>query len=119
MDDRNPQPFGLTERDIATIRGILSAYREVDEVWIFGSRAKGSQRPGSDIDLAILTEGISNDILRKIIVDLEESSLPYFVDVVYFPTLKNKELAAEITAHGKPIYSQSAGIAHTSKPVAG
>jgi predicted nucleotidyltransferase len=111
--------FGLTARDMATIQGIFSVYPDVREVWIFGSRANGTYKPGSDIDLAIVNEGVAHDMLRRIVADFEESSLPYFVDVIHLPALKNKDLAAEINHNGRSIYTASPGIDHVTSPDAG
>ncbi len=55
--------FGLTDRDIQTIHDILYKYPEVSLVHIFGSRAKGTSKPGSDIDLAIMNKGTSSNTL--------------------------------------------------------
>ncbi len=69
------------------------------KVYLFGSRARGDNTPFSDIDIGILTEeDISSDltILREI---LEESNLPYKVDLVNLSS--NKELLKIILAEGK------------------
>ncbi|MEW4901747.1 nucleotidyltransferase domain-containing protein [Clostridium tetani] len=47
---------------------------------MFGSRAKGNYKPGSDIDIAIYGENINLDILSKLNSILEEKSpMPYFL----------------------------------------
>ena len=113
MIDHTTQCFGLTVRDLAAIHGIFSAHPEVTEVLIFGSRATGTFKPGSDIDLAVMNDGVRNETLRKIVADFEDSSLPYFVDILLFPGLKNKELAEQITTNGKSIYlAAQPGIHH-------
>lgn len=94
-------PYGLSKRDINTIRQIFIKYPEVRNVSIFGSRALGTNRPGSDIDLAILDENISPTTLRRIISDFEESSLAYKVDVLHYPSLEHTELRDHINRVGK------------------
>jgi uncharacterized protein len=65
-----------------TIKHILIHYPEVTEVHVFGSRATGNYKPGSDIDLAIVNTGISDRILQHLKAEFDDSSLPYRVDIV-------------------------------------
>jgi predicted nucleotidyltransferase len=94
----------LTQRDIATIYAIFRKYPAVRQVYLFGSRAKGDHQPGSDVDLAIMNDGVDGDVVRKIKGELEESSLPYMVDVVNYSTLEHKELKAHIDGVGVEFY---------------
>lgn len=58
------------------------------EVWLFGSRARGSHQPYSDVDLMLVAEpALARDQLRQIAEDLEESELPYKVDLVSEPSV--------------------------------
>ena len=97
--------YGLNNRDAQIIFGIFKNYSEVKNVLLFGSRAKGVFHKGSDIDLAIDNSDISFKTLRQIKSDFEESSLPYFVDLVDTKTLNKKELIEHIKRVGKPILS--------------
>ena len=96
---------GLTERDTQTLFGILNQFQEVESVYLYGSRAKGTYKLGSDIDLAIMNEGVSEKTIRAIKAEMEDSSLPYFVDITNFPTLNHKELAEHIQRVGVPFYN--------------
>ncbi len=98
--------FGLTTRDLQTIANIFRKHPAVHEVYVFGSRAKGSYQPGSDIDLAIMNEGVNAQELSRMRAAFEDSLLPYFVDLVNFPALKHTELKAHIQRVGKVIYSK-------------
>lgn len=98
--------FGLTERDLSTIKGILQKYPEIDHVVIFGSRAKGTYKPGSDIDLAVMNTGGLPQTIARISSDLEESNLPYSVDLVYFPFLENQDFISHIKRIGAPFYTR-------------
>jgi len=97
--------YGLNDRDIQTLFGILNKYDEVKKVYLYGSRAKGTHKLGSDIDLAIMNEGVSEKIIRTIKSEIEESSLPYFVDITNFTTLNHKELAEHIQRVGVSFYT--------------
>jgi len=95
---------GLTIRDQSTIESILAKYEVVKKVYIFGSRAKGNFSSGSDVDLAIMNNGVTNNDLIRIKSDLDESNLPYFVDVVLYPLLDYAPLKNHIERVGKLIY---------------
>ncbi|WP_373496645.1 nucleotidyltransferase domain-containing protein [Aquiflexum sp.] len=98
--------FGLKERDLKTIFEILDKYAEVKLVQIFGSRAKGTHKTGSDIDLAIMNDGVPDSTIMKIKSEFEDSSLPYFVDFVNFPQLKHPGLIEHIERVGKVFYEK-------------
>lgn len=73
---------GLTERMIESIRSVIAGDERVERVVLFGSRAKGSYREGSDIDLAVHGEGISQRDASIWAEQLEEALFPWSVDVV-------------------------------------
>lgn len=100
------EKYGLKERDLKTIFEILDKYKEVKLVHIFGSRAKGTQKTGSDIDLAIMNEEVSDTTIIKIKSELEDSSLPYFVDLINFPEIKHSEFRDHINRVGKIFYEK-------------
>ncbi len=56
---------GLTNRDIQTLQDILSRYSKVKKVFLFGSRAIGNYQKGSDIDIAVMNEGVSDKIILQ------------------------------------------------------
>jgi predicted nucleotidyltransferase len=74
----------LTLGALAIVRDILRAHLPVDaRVWVFGSRATGTARRYSDLDLAL--EGdrpLDWMLLADITTALSESDLPFKVDVL-------------------------------------
>lgn len=101
--------FGLSEHHRAIISGIFSKYPQVKRVFVYGSRAKGNCRPGSDIDMAIMEEkDIPADVLLKLTNDFDDSLLPFSADLCIFSELTNPDLAAHIRRAGKPLYTRSA-----------
>lgn len=108
MNQDNRNSFGLTQRDIDTITGIFRKYSELTLVHIFGSRAKGNYRLGSDIDLAVMNSNVDEQIMRNIAADFEDSSLPYNVDIILYPTLKHTQLREHIERVGIMIYKNVA-----------
>ena len=104
MIKNNQNRFGLTERDMKTFQTIFGKYSEVKEVYVFGSRAKGNYKPGSDIDLAVMNDGADTKTIARLLSDFEESSLPIKVDLINFPVLKHNELIEHIKRAGVVFY---------------
>jgi len=99
--------FGLSERDMATIQNIFENYPLVCLVLIFGSRAKGNYKSGSDIDLAIMNESLTDKEIVKLKSDFEESNLPYTVDLVNYISLKHLDLKNHIDRVGQTLYQKN------------
>lgn len=93
--------FGLLERDNKLIIKALGEFKEIDKAIIFGSRAIGNYKKGSDVDIAISGERIT----RKTVSDLnillnEEYPLPYFFDLLHYEDIKNEKLIEHIDTIG-------------------
>jgi uncharacterized protein len=97
--------FGLQRRDLAEINNILQKFPSIEEAIIFGSRAKGNFKTGSDVDLAIKGLDISHEVLASLSYMLnEESAMPYYFDVVHFEAISEKELTEHMKRVGQCIY---------------
>lgn len=86
-----------------TLEGILTVFREndrVEEVILFGSRAKGNFRLGSDIDLAVKGEGLDFQHFLSLLVKLDDLELIYKIDAVNYHTIKSQELLDHINRVG-------------------
>lgn len=100
------QNFGLSSRDCDTLFNIFKKYNSIQKVYVYGSRAKGTAHTGSDIDLALeVDDNENNTLILKLKTDFEESTLPYFVDIVNVKTLKKQSLLNEIKQSGKLFYT--------------
>ncbi|WP_150538335.1 nucleotidyltransferase domain-containing protein [Actinobacillus vicugnae] len=98
--------FGLSERACRTICTILAKYPEVEQAIIYGSRAKGNYREGSDIDLTLKGSQLNQTILGRIWLDLDDSDSPYLFDLSIYHQLTNDNLRSEIDRSGKLFYQQ-------------
>lgn len=96
--------FGLNNQTIENIHSVLNQYPEIEKVLIFGSRASGNYRQGSDIDLALIGKNIDDRLLSKISLDLDELNTPYFFDLVIFYTLKQGSFLFHINNTGQIFY---------------
>lgn len=106
MNEQKRNIFGFTDRDMRTIESILSSCPEVITVYLFGSRAKGNYRLGSDVDLAIMNKGVGTGTVTKLQNEFSESSLPYRIDLVDFTRLTNQEFIDHINRVGIPFFKQ-------------
>lgn len=99
--------FGLKSLDIDYIISIMKRFDEIEKAVIFGSRAKGTYKPGSDVDIGIYGEQITFDTVASLKYKLEEEGpLPYFFDIVDCTHLNHKELKQHIHRVGKVIYEK-------------
>lgn len=99
--------FGLKENDIKYILKILENFPQIETALIFGSRAKGNYKLGSDIDIAIVGGDIDFDVIANVHYLLEEESpMPYMFDIVNYNKLENIKLKEHIDRVGITIYSK-------------
>lgn len=89
--------FGLSDAQLNEIFTVLKA-ENIAHAWIFGSRAKGNYKPGSDVDLAII-----GDADRIAYLLNEETFLPYYFDVIDMQSLNNQALKEHIARVGVQI----------------
>jgi predicted nucleotidyltransferase len=99
-------PYGLTDKEIQEIQKIVALNNRVTEVILFGSRAQGIFKAGSDVDLAIKGDTLALPDLLQINGLLEETFLPYTFDCVLFSHLKDAAIKDHIKRVGIPIYKQ-------------
>ena len=93
-------PYGLTDSTLSAIRGVLQEHHEVERAILYGSRAKGTQQNGSDIDMTLDGEEISFRNLLKIETQLDALDLPYHFDVSVLQRLTSPELLEHIRRVG-------------------
>ena len=99
--------YGLSPRDMKTLFDVFKKYPEVDTLYIFGSRARGTHKLGSDIDLAVMKSNVTPEIMGQLRYELEESSLPYFVDLIDFMSIREESLVQHILQEGEAFYKSS------------
>jgi len=81
------EPFGLSERTTERRQQVFVGYPEVREVWLFGSRAKGNAKEGSDIDLSLKGSQLTHRHQLQISEAIENLLLPYRVDLSIYDSL--------------------------------
>jgi predicted nucleotidyltransferase len=100
--------YGLSEETLEALNSIFRKYPGIKQVILYGSRAKGKYRNGSDIDLSLQTgDNFTFTDLLRIGDDFDDSDMPYFVDVSIYDKLSNPDLKAHIDRVGKVLYSNA------------
>ena len=90
-------PFGITNKSFQLLMGTFAEIPQIEEVVLFGSRAKGTYKKGSDIDLAIKGEDCTVQLALTLQGILnEELPIPYMVDVVHYESLEHQDLIEHI-----------------------
>jgi len=92
--------YGLNQQYIGSINDIFSQYHQISKVILFGSRAKGNYKAGSDIDLTIFGDEIDLKLFHKIELEMDDLLLPYKVDLSIYNDLKNEDLKEHINRVG-------------------
>ncbi len=88
--------YGLSEETIKEVILLLSNYEEIEEAILYGSRAKGNFKPGSDVDLALKGVKLNLKLLNKISLDLDDLLLPYTFDLSIYHQITNLDLIDHI-----------------------
>lgn len=95
---------GLKERYRVKIRQVLASHPEVERAVLFGSRATGTYRPGSDVDLALAGDDLTHSDLGAIGAAMEATTVPQMVDLVLWNSIGSQVLVDHIRNFGVEFY---------------
>lgn len=98
--------FGLSDWTMNDLRSVFRRHPKVRKVILFGSRAKGNFRTGSDIDLALVGEDIDHEELLRIYNDIDDLGLLYKVDLLHYEEKRGTPIGEPIDRAGKVFYQQ-------------
>jgi predicted nucleotidyltransferase len=93
--------FGLEETDYQNLIKVFSRHPKIEKVLLFGSRAKGTFRPGSDIDLVFYADKLDFKEFLDVQIELDELELLQKIDLINGDTVQNPDLIAHIKRVGK------------------
>lgn len=100
--------YGLSQETIAKICAVFARFREIDRAVLYGSRAKGNFKPGSDIDLALYGEALTRAVRSAVASELDDLLLPYTIDLSLFDELDHVKLRDHIERVGVIFYQRAA-----------
>ena len=98
--------FGLSDKTLETVRAILATCPELEKALVYGSRAMGNYRTGSDIDITLIGAQLNMDMLFKLVRLFDESNLPYMVDLSITANINNPILIDHIKRVGQVLYQR-------------
>ncbi len=98
--------FGLPLHAVEKLCAVFRAYPQVERVILYGSRAKGNYRVGSDIDLTVEGEGLSLAQLLAMESQIDELLLPWMVDLSLKDHIDNPALLDHIARVGLTFYER-------------
>lgn len=108
-------PFGLKQHTIDQINGIFSKFPTIEQVILYGSRAKGNFRNGSDIDLVLMGTNLTFAQLLQIENELDDLLLPYKMDISIYHQIENPELLEHINRVGKIFFEKQSKSGHPAE----
>lgn len=100
---------GLSEDTLGRTVEVLESFRKLEKAVLFGSRAKGTSKPGSNIDLALSGSALDERIVGRIYDALDDLLLPYQFSLIRFDDQIDPEVAAHINRVGLPFFEREAG----------
>ena len=93
--------YGLPDEHIKIILDYIARHSEIEEAILFGSRALGTYKPGSDVDIALKGNKVDSFLAAHLKSEIEdETTLPYFFDFVAYSKLSHKDLIKHIDEYG-------------------
>lgn len=110
MNETSIIQFGLSKKQLQLILNVIDNFDEIEKVIIFGSRAKGTNKPGSDIDLAVIGYNLTSLLINRLHSTIDELPLPFMFDIVNYNKIKNEALKKKIDAEGKLLFERKLNI---------
>ncbi len=108
---------GLSDSVTQKICAVLNRYPQVEKAVLYGSRAKGSHKNGSDIDLTLCGGAdLTLSVRHRIAVDLDDLLLPYMIDLSIFGDIGDPDLIEHIQRVGTILYSKQQQLIDESAP---
>ncbi len=99
--------YGLEEKVFDSITSIFAQFNSIKKVLLYGSRAKGNYRNGSDIDITLFGSGLTLSNSVYLLMDkLDELYLPYSFDISIYEQIDNTALKEHIDRVGQVIYEK-------------
>lgn len=96
--------FGLSSRALGLLRGLFCAYPEVRRAIVYGSRAMGNYRNGSDIDITLDAPDMENARFLHLCTAADDLMLPWMMDLSILSNIDNAALLSHITRVGQTLW---------------
>ncbi len=92
--------FGLKDNTIKQINLIFAKYTQIEQAVLYGSRATGNFKNGSDVDITLKGKDLKLSIVNKLCNELDDLLLPYTFDISIYSQISNPDLIEHIKKNG-------------------
>ncbi len=100
-------PYGLSDDVLEKMQQYFAENKAIEKVILFGSRAKGNFKQGSDIDLAAIGKNVGLQEIISLKADLEKINLPVDFDLLNYNTVAEPALIEHIQRVGIELYQKN------------
>ena len=108
----NQLRHGLPLEVVRKITAVFTQYPQVKSAALYGSRAKGHFKTGSDIDLTLHGDSdLTLSVLYRILDDLDDLLLPYTIDLSIFHDIVDRDVIDHIQRIGVSFYETDTAVA--------
>ncbi len=97
---------GLNNTILTILKKIFEKQSDIEQVRLYGSRAKGTFNERSDIDLVAYGKNLDRFKVNEVIMELDDSDIPYLIDFQSFHDIKNNQLIEHINRVGLVVYNK-------------
>jgi len=99
--------YGLKDATINKICAVFARHPQVEKAVLYGSRAKGNYKNGSDIDLTLYGGAdLTLHILYRIMDEIDDLLLPYTIDLSIFSDISDSDVIEHIRRVGIAFYEK-------------
>ena len=98
---------GLSEETVEKMLSVFAEFPQIEKAVLYGSRAKGNFKIGSDIDLTLYGKNLSQHLLGDIAEILDDLLLPYTIDLSIFDKINHHALREHIERVGIVFYDST------------
>lgn len=88
------------------MRSVFASHKEVEQVWLYGSRAREDHQRYSDVDLMLVGHNVDLTCMAQIDEQLDDLLLPYRFDICVRHRLNNSALITNINREGRMFYAR-------------
>jgi predicted nucleotidyltransferase len=96
--------FGLDAKILKSIAGVFARHSAITEARVYGSRARGDFKTGSDIDIALFAPALAFEEFLRVRGELDDLPCLYKMDTTHFDVLENAALREAILRDGRLLY---------------
>lgn len=95
---------GLSLNTLSSLNSVFKQFDAIDKIVLYGSRALGTYKPGSDIDLALFGKDVTPDLIANIAILIDDLLLPYTLDLTSYAFIDNDALREHIDRVGIELF---------------